>query len=222
MPSFRTPPPGCGISTRFTACGRYVPASRAARLVGHCSRRYPGSAATVIPSPPELPPCRCTRASAARRFSRATTCAIRRSSPTGGSRPAAPTAASPRRSATGSSSCSAGARPRSHIQCTLLPTVRAFSTPARASSALCCLLPAGGRGFLLAPFPALANSRQISQGTTQHFLRVAAGLIKCTQTADGGRRGHGPTRPRCTTPPIRFRCVAPRLGMGRPADATSR
>src|SRR5688572_16895725 len=63
---------------------------------------------------------------------------------------------------------------------------------------------------------------QISQGKTPNVLRVDAGFITCTYLADGGLRGHVPTRPRCTTPPLRFLCVAPRVWMGLPSDATSR
>ena len=51
---------------------------------------------------------------------------------------------------------------------------------------------------------------QISRGKTQSFLRVNAGFIKHTPIADGGLRGHVPTRPGCTTPQIRFLFVAPR------------
>jgi hypothetical protein len=77
-------------------------------------------------------------------------------------------------------------------------------------------------GLLLAQFTALATRMPISQGKTQHLLRVDAGFTTCPSLADGGLRGPGPTRPRCTTPPLRFLFVAPRVWMGLPSDATSR
>jgi hypothetical protein len=40
--------------------------------------------------------------------------------------------------------------------------------------------------------------------------------------ADGGLRGHVPTRPGCTTPLIRFLYVAPHLRIGLPPDPASR
>jgi hypothetical protein len=129
MPRFRTPPPGFGISTRVPGRGRYVPASQSSRLLGQGARRYPGNSSTVLPSRPGRPPFRFTRRRAARRVPRATAWSIRRSSPTGGSGPAAPPDASPLRSATGRSRCCAGAWPRSHLPRTRLPTVRAFRTP---------------------------------------------------------------------------------------------
>jgi hypothetical protein len=52
---------------------------------------------------------------------------------------------------------------------------------------------------------------QTSRGKTQSFPRVNAGFIKHIPIADGGLRGHVPTRPGCTTPQIRFLYVAPRF-----------
>ena len=94
--------------------------------------------------------------------------------------------------------------------------------PARASAARCCLLPAGRLGCLRAPVAALPNRMPISQGKAQSCLRVAAGFIQCTQRAAGGLRGHVPTRPECTTPPLRCRGVAPRVRVGLPSDAIAR
>ncbi len=45
---------------------------------------------------------------------------------------------------------------------------------------------------------------------------VDAGFIKHTPIVDGGLRCHVPTRPRCTTPHIRFLFVAPHLWIGLP------
>ena len=52
---------------------------------------------------------------------------------------------------------------------------------------------------------------QTSRGKARHFLRINAGFIKHTPRVDGGLRGHVPTRPGCTTPPIRFLFVVPRF-----------
>jgi hypothetical protein len=52
---------------------------------------------------------------------------------------------------------------------------------------------------------------QISQGKTRNFQCINAGFIKHTPIADGGLRGHVPTRPGCTTPQIRVLYVAPHL-----------
>jgi hypothetical protein len=63
---------------------------------------------------------------------------------------------------------------------------------------------------------------QISQGKTRGFQCINAGFIKHTPVADGGLRGHVPTRPGCTTPQIRFLYVALHLRIGLPPDPASR
>ena len=63
---------------------------------------------------------------------------------------------------------------------------------------------------------------ETSRGKTQNLPRVNAGFIKHAPLADGGLRGHVPTRPERTTPPIRFLFVAPRFWIGLPPDPTSR
>jgi hypothetical protein len=63
---------------------------------------------------------------------------------------------------------------------------------------------------------------ETSRGKTQSFPRVDAGCIKYAPIADGGLCGHGPARPRHTTPHIRFLFVAPRVWMGLPSDPASR
>jgi len=47
-------------------------------------------------------------------------------------------------------------------------------------------------------------------------------IYKAHPIADGGFRGHVPTRPECATPHIRFLLVAPHLWIGLPPDPTSR
>ena len=77
----------------------------------------------------------------------------------------------------------------------------------------------------LSQFQSHATSQgtwEISRGKTQSFLRVNAGFIKHAPVADGGLRGHVPTRPGRTTPPIRFLFVAPRFRIGLPSDPASR
>ena len=73
----------------------------------------------------------------------------------------------------------------------------------------------------LSQFQSHATSQgtwEISSGKTQSFLRVTAGFIKHAPLADGGLRGHVPTRPGRTTPHIRFLFVAPRFRIGLPPD----
>ena len=77
----------------------------------------------------------------------------------------------------------------------------------------------------LSQFQSHATSQgtwEISRGKTQSFPRVNAGFIKHAPVADGGLRGHVPTRPGRTTPPIRFLFVVPRFRIGLPSDPTSR
>ena len=66
------------------------------------------------------------------------------------------------------------------------------------------------------------GTMETSRGKTQSFQRVNAGFIKHTPIADGGLRGHVPTRPGCTTPQIRFLYVAPRFWIGLPSNPASR
>ena len=72
IPSYRIPPPGLGISTRFTGQGVYSPRINCLRISGHRRFRYSGNSFTVIPSIPGLPPFRFTFRSAVCRFSRST------------------------------------------------------------------------------------------------------------------------------------------------------
>ena len=76
MPSFRTPPSGFGISTRFTGCGLKVPLNNCSRIAGQCCIRYPGSSWTVMPSTPGLPLLALTRLNACLQFSRPQTSSI--------------------------------------------------------------------------------------------------------------------------------------------------
>ena len=65
---------------------------------------------------------------------------------------------------------------------------------------------------------------QASRGKNRNFRFPINrdGFIKHTPIADGGLRGHVPTRPGCATPNIRFLFVAPHLWIGLPSDNTSR
>jgi len=63
---------------------------------------------------------------------------------------------------------------------------------------------------------------QTSRGKAQSFHGVNARFIKYTPIAEGGLRGHVPTRPGCTTPRIGFLFVAPPLWIELPPDPTSR
>jgi hypothetical protein len=71
----------------------------------------------------------------------------------------------------------------------------------------------------LSQFQSHATSQgtwEISRGKTQSFLRVNAGFIKHAPLADGGLRGHVPTRPGRTTSRLgRDSCSSPRaFGLG--------
>jgi len=103
MPNSRTPPSRFGISCRFTALGRKLPANSCFRIATQCSCRYGSSSSTVLPSMPGLPLLRRTRLSATMAFSRATTCSISRPSLPERSFPRATRPASPLRSASGAS-----------------------------------------------------------------------------------------------------------------------
>jgi hypothetical protein len=78
------------------------------------------------------------------------------------------------------------------------------------------LVPSGGpavpRDFLQT---FAGDVRQTARHKPQPLRGVNAGLIQHTP-ADGGRRGCGPTRPGCTTPPLRFLLVAPPRGASAP------
>ena len=79
--------------------------------------------------------------------------------------------------------------------------------------------------YSFSQFPSHATVRgkgEISRGKTQNLPRVNAGFIKYAPLADGGIRGHVPTRPERTTPRIRFLFVAPRFWIGLPSDPASR
>ena len=73
MPNLRCPPPGFGISTRFTGLGRYLPVSSFVLILGQCFWRCSGSSATVIPSTPGAPRFCFTLSRATIRFSRLNT-----------------------------------------------------------------------------------------------------------------------------------------------------
>ena len=67
------------------------------------------------------------------------------------------------------------------------------------------------------------NTLQTSQGKTCDLPCVNAGFIKYTITSvDGGLRCHVPTRPRCTTPHIRFLYIVPHFRIGLPLHPASR
>jgi len=57
---------------------------------------------------------------------------------------------------------------------------------------------------------------------TLNFPRVDAQFIKHIPFADGGLRGHVPTRPEYVTPHIGFLSIAPRFRVGLPPASTSR
>jgi hypothetical protein len=77
-------------------------------------------------------------------------------------------------------------------------------------------------GSIALPSATTSGTWETSRGKTQSFPRVSAGFIKHAPVADGGLRGHVPTRPGRTTPHIRFLFVAPRFRIGLPSDPASR
>ena len=96
---------------------------------------------------------------------------------------------------------------------------------------ICPLLTSPLRSTLISQrsVPPQAGSHATSQGTeetsrgkTQNLPRVNAGFIKYAPLADGGLRGHVPTRPGCITPQIRFLFIAPQFRIGLPSDPASR
>jgi hypothetical protein len=88
---------------------------------------------------------------------------------------------------------------------------------------LCPLLTSPmGSGSITLPSAISDGPWKTSRGQTQNFLRVGAGCIQHAPIANGGLRGHVPTRPARTTPPLQFLCVAPRVWMGLPSDPASR
>ena len=131
MPNARTPPPGFGISARFTGCGRYVPPSNSSFRRGHASLRYADSSFVVIPSTPGLPLFDRTRFSARRRFAASTTSSMtvcakapaRFGAAPGGDPPLGSGRASPA-SSQSKASCTARSRAASLVGCLI---------PARAS-----------------------------------------------------------------------------------------
>jgi hypothetical protein len=66
------------------------------------------------------------------------------------------------------------------------------------------------------------NAGQTSRGKTLNCHRADAQFIKRIPIADGGLRGHVPTRPGYVTPPIGFLFIAPRFCFGLPSDPASR
>jgi hypothetical protein len=227
-----------------------VPSSMAARSIGPCVFKSAPRPSTVIPSTPGAPWWRLTWWSARRRFWASSLRSRRFFSSTGASSPRVPAMASSPGVPRGSSSGLTDAlppldtprlllsfKPRSGHRSGLQPTrvaARPLCCPAfrpwgasralPASSLLCPLLTSADRSAQIAPpsVPFDLDTRQLSQGKTPRCPCVDAGCIKHTQGADGGLHGHVPTRPGCTTPPIRFLCVAPHVWIGLPPDVTSR
>ena len=74
MPSFRTPPPGFGISTRNTGIGWYVPSTILRRMSSPFSRKNASVFARSRPSTPAAPLFRFTRFQARFMFSASATC----------------------------------------------------------------------------------------------------------------------------------------------------
>jgi hypothetical protein len=70
--------------------------------------------------------------------------------------------------------------------------------------------------------PVDLDTRPLSQAQPPSCPCVDAGGITHTPGAEGGLRGHVPTRPGGTTPPLRCLCVAPHVWMGLPPDVTAR
>ena len=71
-------------------------------------------------------------------------------------------------------------------------------------------------------FSESVHALQTSRGKTLNFPRVDAQFIKRIPFADGGLRGHVPTRPEYVTPHIGFLSIAPRFRVGLPPDPASR
>jgi hypothetical protein len=148
-PSLRTRPPGLGMATRLPGRGEYVPARRDVRMAGQWCWREPGRSSPLIPSPPGLPPCGLTRATAARRGGLSTTRSLRPSSSPGGLPPDAPPGAAPLCRAQGSARGWSGALRRANLRCPACPPVR---PSARAACRLCRLrTPPLGAGRLTQP-----------------------------------------------------------------------
>lgn len=136
--------------------------------------------------------------------------------------------------ATGSKGCAsdgAGTWPRANLPCPLLPTVRAFGSPAlRHGLSMPPPCGLGGHTSLVCVEPTMPSAdccrsvsadrspsgpldldnRPISQGKTRNVPRVDAGLIKPT-SGNGGLHGHVPARPGLATPLLRFLCMAPHV-----------
>jgi hypothetical protein len=187
IPSFRTPPPGLGLSTRFTGLGRYVPANSDARIPGQGMRKYPGHASTLSPSIPGLPPFVLTRASAATRFFLSTTPSITRASATGAFPADTPTDASPLRSTKGSMGGLSGAVLRSSLLRSLL-AIRSGLRPACAGPTMPSADSSPGISAdysALSQFPSHATSQgtgEVSRGKSWSLRRVDARFTKHTHS----------------------------------------
>ena len=72
------------------------------------------------------------------------------------------------------------------------------------------------------PASSFRSTGEISRGKTRYLRCIDAGFTKCIPVADGGLRGHVPTRPGCITPRIRFLFIAPQFWIGLPSDPISR
>ena len=66
------------------------------------------------------------------------------------------------------------------------------------------------------------DTPQISRGKLSYRRCIDAGFIKYAPAVDGGLCGRVPTRPKRTTPRIRFVSLAPHLRSTLPSDPTSR
>ena len=74
----------------------------------------------------------------------------------------------------------------------------------------------------LSGFSESIHTLQASRGKTLNFPPVDVKFIKRIPFADGGLRGHVPTRPEYVTPLIGFLSIAPRFRVGLPPDPASR
>ena len=227
-----------------------MPSRQAARIIGPCVFKSSPRSSTVIPSTPGAPWLRLTWWRARRRCSASSLRSRRCFSSTGAASPRVPAMASSPGLPRGRSSGLTDAvppldpprlrlsfKPLSGHRSGLQPTrvaARPLGCPAfrpwGASRALpaarlrCPLLTSADRSERSAPpaGPVDLDNRPISQGKTPSCPCVDAGFIPHTQCADGGLRGHVPTRPGCPTPPLRFLFVAPHVWSGLPPDVTAR
>ena len=200
-----------------------MPSRTAARIIAPCVFKYSPRSSTLIPSTPGAPWWRLTWWSARRRCWASRIRSRRFFSSTGASSPRVPAMASspgvPRSRSSGLPDALPPLDPqRLRLSCTPLAGHRSGLQPTRgaarplggpacrpwgasralpASSLLCPRLTSADRSERIAPpsVPFDLDNRQISQGKTPSCPRVDAGFIKYTQCADGGLRGHVPTRP---------------------------